>query len=165
MYIGCTWIATLSDLSQQILSAPLPSKRQQTQIATNDTLSVPTEDADDLTATNVPDLLANEQTWPTEEEMAGGMERTVEEPVVKKRVKRVPKGTSAYQAAWIVDDDEEGDAEDLSDDESMAASGDEAASAGERSVTEDEEEFEDVEVDSRQEAAHKDLDPEQEEAE
>lgn len=164
MYIGCTWIATLSDLSQQILSAPLPSKRQQTQIATNDTLSVPTEDADDLTATNVPDLLANEQTWPTEEEMASGMERTVEEPVVKKRVKRVPKGTSAYQAAWIVDDDE-GDADDLSDDESMAASGDEAASAGKRSVTEDEEEFEDVEVDSRQEVAHKDLDPEQEEAE
>lgn len=97
--------------------------------------------------------------------MAGGMERTVGEPVVKKRVKRVPKGTSAYQAAWIVDDDEEGDAEDLSDDEGMAASDDEAASAGERSVTEDEEEFEDVEVDSRQEVAHKDLDPEQEEAE
>lgn len=24
----------------------------------------------------------------------------------KPRVKRVPKGTSAYQAAWIVDDDE-----------------------------------------------------------
>lgn len=77
----------------------------------------------------------------------------------------MPKGTSAYQAAWIVDDDEEIDAEDLSDDESMAASGDEAASAGERSVAEDEEEYEDVEVDSRQEIAHKDLDPEQEEAE
>ncbi|AFR95500.2 pre-rRNA-processing protein TSR1 [Cryptococcus neoformans C23] len=147
-----------------ILSAPLPSKRQQTQIAANDTLSVPTEDADDLTATNIPDLLANEQTWPTEEEMAGSTERTVEEPVVKKRVKRVPKGTSAYQAAWIVDDDEEIDAEDLSDDESMAASGDEAASAGERSVAEDEEEYEDVEVDSRQEIVHTDLDPEQEEA-
>lgn len=84
MCIGCMWIATLSDLFQQILSAPLPSKRQQTQIAANDTLSVPTEDADDLTATNIPDLLANEQTWPTEEEMAGSTERTVEEPVVKK---------------------------------------------------------------------------------
>lgn len=42
-----------------------------------------------------------EQTWPTEEELA-----LAEKRQAKTYVKRVPKGTSAYQAAWIVDDNE-----------------------------------------------------------
>jgi hypothetical protein len=44
--------------------------------------------------------LAGEQTWPTEEELAaaaGG---------AKLRKRRLPAGTSEYQAAWILDDDE-----------------------------------------------------------
>jgi pre-rRNA-processing protein TSR1 len=75
--------------------------------------------ADSLVSSNDPDDLANEQTWPTEEEMKGGGDVPVEDntlPDAKqgttpKHVKRIPKGMSEYQAAWIIDesDDEEGD--------------------------------------------------------
>lgn len=64
-----------------------------------------------MTANNIPDLLANEQTWPTEEEMmsapnnADGLLAQSDIP----KIKRVPKGTSAYQAAWIVDDADQDD--------------------------------------------------------
>ncbi|THH28749.1 hypothetical protein EUX98_g5448 [Antrodiella citrinella] len=60
--------------------------------------------------------MANEQTWPTEEEMrgAGGQHDAdgfaiPEAPVgtTPKRVKKVPKGMSEYQAAWIIDDTDE----------------------------------------------------------
>ena len=44
-----------------------------------------------------------EQTWPTTEELEKAQ---AEQHQVKKRV---PKGTSEYQAAWIVSDDEEGE--------------------------------------------------------
>lgn len=81
-------------------------------------LSTVGEEADDLTANNVPDLLANEQTWPTEEEMMSAPGNNPEGST-EKRVKRVPKGTSAYQAAWIVDDDEESE-----DDEEISEDGD-----------------------------------------
>ncbi|XP_073141339.1 uncharacterized protein [Henckelia pumila] len=54
-----------------------------------------------LVVENIPDLLAGEQTWPTEAEMAEG-DKYEEEIRVKK--KRLPKGTSEYQAAWIMDD-------------------------------------------------------------
>ncbi len=126
-------------------------------------LSSPTEAADDLTATNAPDLLANEQTWPTEEEMAssngiaaGGSEG--------KRVKRVPKGTSAYQAAWIFDDeDDPDDDEDDDRDGEMEVEGDQPVNG--TNGTEEHEEMEDVELDSRRGQTHRDLDPEEEEAE
>lgn len=49
-----------------------------------------------LISENVPDPMDAEQTWPTEEEM--------EECTVKK-VKKIPKGMSEYQAAWIPDED------------------------------------------------------------
>ena len=44
----------------------------------------------------VPDPMEGEQTWPSEEEL-----REAEGCVT--RVKKVPKGTSDYQASWIVD--------------------------------------------------------------
>lgn len=50
---------------------------------------------------NIPDPMDAEQTWPTEEELA----EAEAEQKKKKIVKRVPKGTSAYQAAWIPDID------------------------------------------------------------
>lgn len=40
-----------------------------------------------------------EQTWPTEEELAQAKTER------RKILKRVPKGTSEYQAAWIPDED------------------------------------------------------------
>lgn len=76
--------------------------------------------ADSLVSTNDPDDLANEQTWPTEEEMKGvdaQGEDVIPEAVegtTPKRVRRIPKGMSEYQAAWIIDEDENED-EDVED--------------------------------------------------
>merc|ERR1712193_551173 len=60
-----------------------------------------------------PDPMEGEQTWPTEEELA-----EAEEQAKQKTLKRVPKGTSDYQAAWILpDSDGEGDEEEEEDEE------------------------------------------------
>ncbi|PRQ16479.1 putative ribosome biogenesis protein BMS1/TSR1 [Rosa chinensis] len=57
-----------------------------------------------LLVENVPDSLDNEQTWPTEEEMADAEKNQKQ----KKRRKRIlPRGTSEYQAAWIINDTDE----------------------------------------------------------
>ncbi|GAA96348.1 uncharacterized protein L969DRAFT_88796 [Mixia osmundae IAM 14324] len=76
------------------------------------------DEADDLQSTNVPDdeeLLQQEQTWPTEDELEHAPERLSDgqmmPPPAKpgttpKSLKRVPKGTSTYQAAWIIDEDD-----------------------------------------------------------
>ncbi|XP_029634868.1 pre-rRNA-processing protein TSR1 homolog [Octopus sinensis] len=58
----------------------------------------------------VPDPMEGEQTWPTEEEMALAEAES-------KKIKRVPKGTSAYQSAWILESDDELNKEDKSEDE------------------------------------------------
>uniref|UniRef100_A0A672ZTI2 Pre-rRNA-processing protein TSR1 homolog n=1 Tax=Sphaeramia orbicularis TaxID=375764 RepID=A0A672ZTI2_9TELE len=50
------------------------------------------------------DPMDGEQTWPTESELL-----EAEEARKNKRVMKVPKGTSDYQATWIVDEDEEND--------------------------------------------------------
>ncbi|XP_050676198.1 pre-rRNA-processing protein TSR1 homolog [Leptidea sinapis] len=68
-----------------------------------------------LVAENIPDPMDAEQTWPTEEEIEDANKETI------KKVKKVPKGWSDYQAAWIV----ESDAEDNGEDESSDESGDE----------------------------------------
>ncbi|XP_051253345.1 pre-rRNA-processing protein TSR1 homolog [Dicentrarchus labrax] len=47
------------------------------------------------------DPMDGEQTWPTESELL-----EAEEARKSKRVMKVPKGTSDYQATWIVDEDE-----------------------------------------------------------
>ncbi|XP_067864676.1 pre-rRNA-processing protein TSR1 homolog [Heptranchias perlo] len=56
----------------------------------------------------VPDPMEGEQTWPTDEELREAEEAIKE---TRKIVRRVPKGTSDYQAAWILDDEEEVDEE------------------------------------------------------
>ncbi|XP_067645010.1 pre-rRNA-processing protein TSR1 homolog isoform X2 [Eurosta solidaginis] len=50
---------------------------------------------------NVPDAMDAEQTWPTEEEIKLAQHETK----TTKLIKRVPKGWSKYQAAWIPDDE------------------------------------------------------------
>ncbi|KAH3756720.1 pre-rRNA-processing protein TSR1 [Pelomyxa schiedti] len=75
-----------------------------------------------LLAANIPDPMAAEQTWPTPEELA-------EAEASQMKQVQVPKGTSAYQASWLLDksereDDEEGDglssgSEDAESDEDM----------------------------------------------
>jgi pre-rRNA-processing protein TSR1 len=93
-------------------------------------LSLPTENADDLVAMNEPDLLANEQTWPTEEEMAGmqvhpdgaadaAAASLSSGPNEKKAKKVVKPGAEGHQASWLIavegDDDDEDDDEDGDD--------------------------------------------------
>lgn len=93
------------------------------------TLSEPTEEADTLVAFNEADdmLMGNEQTGFTAEELArGDAYMNNDGSADRKRVKRVPKGTSAYQAAWIIDeeeDDEFDDGDDEDDDEMDHAAG------------------------------------------
>lgn len=60
------------------------------------------------------DPLDAEQTWPTEQELADA------EAEAKARKRRLPKGTSEYQAAWIIDDNfSDASEEDDDDDDSM----------------------------------------------
>ncbi|EDV39958.1 uncharacterized protein Dana_GF10278 [Drosophila ananassae] len=71
-----------------------------------------------LQSENIPDPMDAEQTWPTEEEIAASQQETKK----MKLVKRVPKGYSEYQAAWIpdVEEVEDGDTkgdDDMSDDD------------------------------------------------
>ncbi len=127
------------------------------------------DDADSLTSRLEPDTMENEQTWPTEEEMSGNIEGQAEgKPVVRKGVKkvRVPRGTSTYQAAWIVDDNANGD-----DDEEWES---ESEQSTEQNLMEDEpvdavfinekEELEELSVEeSKRTAAFEDLDREEEE--
>ncbi|KAL1194958.1 hypothetical protein V5N11_030490 [Cardamine amara subsp. amara] len=61
-----------------------------------------------LVVENTPDPLAGEQTWPTEEEMAEA-DRNQKQEKLKKRT--LPRGTSEYQAAWIVDETDEEDSD------------------------------------------------------
>ncbi|KAG0354364.1 hypothetical protein BG005_006546 [Podila minutissima] len=123
---------------EKITSAPI-SHRAIHVVNNNSMDSEPTEtvldtpvpgEQDDLAAENEPDLLGNEQTWPTEEELMEAEERVRNmdpserpeqsfnnAPTPKKNVRRVPKGTSNYQAAWIVDSDHESDEDDEEDEE------------------------------------------------
>ena len=59
---------------------------------------------DSLESEVLPDPMEGEQTWPTEEELA---EAEAGFHATKKTVRRVPKGTSEYQASWIIDSDQE----------------------------------------------------------
>ncbi|TFK25178.1 ribosome biogenesis protein tsr1 [Coprinopsis marcescibilis] len=108
----------------KIYTAPLPRTRvNATGMEVEATLvgEPNTDDADSLVSTNAPDDLQNEQTWPTEEEMndsnMGVIETNVPDAApgtTPKSVRRIPKGMSEYQAAWIIDeeDEEEGDTSD-----------------------------------------------------
>jgi len=65
-----------------------------------------------LVTENEPDPMDREQTWPTSEEIQQA--KADKQQVTRK----VPKGTSAYQAAWIVDDDDDEPGDDSDDDDS-----------------------------------------------
>jgi pre-rRNA-processing protein TSR1 len=144
---------------------------------------------------NVPNPLDAEQTWPTDDELqaaehaqretmgdegedgegeGGGEGRRGGLVLPPRRVKRVPKGTSSYQAAWIIDsasDDDDDDDNDEEEDEGetekmrldkdqrrssqRAASEQDAAAAGDgdgdghedEDEEEEDEEYEEVPVD------------------
>ncbi|XP_042383611.1 pre-rRNA-processing protein TSR1 homolog [Zingiber officinale] len=79
-----------------------------------------------LVIENVADPLAGEQTWPTEAEMAEAEANNKERKLVRKRL---PRGTSDYQAAWIVEDTDDDSNLSEEDDDGMiiAEHGDQAA--------------------------------------
>ena len=121
------------------------------------------EDADSLVSSNDPDDMQNEQTWPTEEEMQDDSPRDLTEEMIPegapgttpRAIRRVPKGTSAYQAAWIIDEDEED--EECTGDENEVVQGGNTEEQVE--VVEDEME---VEGHDSKEVAFQDLDEEEE---
>lgn len=142
-------------------------------------ISVPDDDADSLASTNIPDeedFGMEEQTWPTEEEMASAPAALAARdradmppparPGTTPKLKKVAKGTSAYQAAWIIDDEDDGeDSGADSDDDAMKEEG-EGANA-EREEEEEETEFVDTLADETASVSARpfaDLSPEQEEA-
>ena len=126
----------------------VPSELNEEEMATSDetrdemapgaVLDVRDEEADELVSENDPDPLANEQTWPTEEEMAEAPAAVAMEdelppaaPGTTPREIMAQRTTSdgqrRYEAAWIVEsDDNDGD-----DDENMA---DDDADDGEEDV-------------------------------
>ncbi|KAA1471843.1 ribosome biogenesis protein tsr1 [Dentipellis sp. KUC8613] len=112
----------------KIMSAPLPKASRVPGMDVEPTVLAEqdAEDVDSLVSSNDPDDMANEQTWPTEEEMGVAEVANSSEPglpdadngTTPKAVRRIPKGMSEYQAAWIIDEeDEDEDGEKGSDEE------------------------------------------------
>lgn len=144
-------------------------------------LSEPDSEKDDLLSTNEVDDMANEQTWPTEAEMemvADGEEKEglpdAKEGTTPKVIKRVPKGTSAYQAAWLLEDEEvdsdEGDEDESDGEGSMKSSftfknldGKADGMAQNPTMEEEKEEYEEItEEQSSKAVAFEDIDMEEE---
>lgn len=117
-----------------LVEDPCPLRQQKRQDVSGDSMQVEDESAGQKVSTsvaadptvqepliveNIPDDLAGEQTWPTEEELAeaGKAKRRVK----KKRV--LPRGTSDYQAAWIVEDSDQEEGDDDDDDDAMEGVG------------------------------------------
>lgn len=69
-----------------------------------------------LLVENAPDPLAGEQTWPTEAEIA---EADANSNRHKLKKKKLPRGTSDYQAAWIVDDTDDEVSDDAGEGDGM----------------------------------------------
>ncbi|KGL79880.1 Pre-rRNA-processing protein TSR1, partial [Tinamus guttatus] len=84
----------------------------------------------------VPDPMEGEQTWPTDEELKEA-EASLK---ANRKVVKVPKGTSKYQAAWIVDEEEDAEEdEEEEEDDDMDDMMEEAASQEEEGSEEEEE--------------------------
>lgn len=125
---GLVHISGLGDFQMSLIEAPAdPYKLDKSRSNDMDTNSAeiriiaeadPTKQTA-LICENIPDPMDAEQTWPTEEEIK---ESQMENKKMK-LIKRIPKGYSEYQAAWIPDIEEVEDNE--SDDEDDDVSGDE----------------------------------------
>merc|ERR1711971_1541362 len=107
------------------------------------------EQQESLVRENAVDPLAGEQTWPTEEELAEA-DMAAAAAGEEGRTVLVPKGTSSYQAAWLVDDeddenDESNDDEGGDSDEAMAGGG-MSEEEEEEAEEEEEEEMEEIRV-------------------
>ncbi|KAL8172137.1 hypothetical protein V2J09_023941 [Rumex salicifolius] len=78
------------------------------------TLAAESSEQEPLLVENVPDPLAGEQTWPTEAEMDEA-DKNEKQRILKK--KSLPRGTSDYQAAWILNDTDDDASESGGDDD------------------------------------------------
>ncbi|KDQ55730.1 hypothetical protein JAAARDRAFT_37154 [Jaapia argillacea MUCL 33604] len=156
----------------KIMSAPLPrhARSDESEMDIEPTLLAEPDSssADSLVSSNDPDDMANEQTWPTEEEMKGSLtasEKNVvpdaKDGTTPRRVKRVPKGTSDYQAAWIFDDDEDEEGDEDGDKEGSEVDMEEEEMRDVPVIEDDNE----MEMESRKSVAFEDLDMEVEEKE
>lgn len=85
-------------------------------MALDDRCVVPDSRIESLISENEPDSMEGEQTWPTDQEIADAEQRVA---AMQKKAggdgkrKKVPKGTSAYQAAWIMNESDESEDEDF----------------------------------------------------
>lgn len=132
----------------EMLSDPHPAGRPRVGESAEETNKVlfvdePNDKQESLVTENTPDLLLNEQTWPTPEELASAPKK-----------KKVPKGTSAYQASWIVDEEEGemgGEGEDEDGDDTMQdeddEEGQEEANGGHESESESDGDDEELAID------------------
>ncbi|CEI97317.1 hypothetical protein G6F70_002951 [Rhizopus microsporus] len=142
---------------QQITSAPLESHQGDMEVDAAVIDTPKPDEQDDLIAENEPDFMDNEQTWPTEEELAEADERVRRMQAMETdgNTKRVPKGTSSYQAAWIVDDDDQNYSEDEFEDENendamMTEDADDDIVEPAYSSFPPEEEYEEIQMDSKE---------------
>ena len=83
--------------------------------------------------------MEGEQTWPTADEMMAAEQETK-----VTRVKKVPRGFSEYQAAWIVDQEDSEEGEDDDEEDSDEDMEDEDEHVEPKEESEEEEEAEDV---------------------
>ncbi|KAJ1943537.1 ribosome biogenesis protein tsr1 [Kickxella alabastrina] len=110
---------------------------------------------DSLVDANEPNQMANEQTWPEEEEMAAWKQQMEmleeEERQAGERVVRVPRGTSNYQAAWIPDGSDAGsDSGPDSDSDLDMMDGSDSGSGSESGEEEsDNEDYDEIRVDAQ----------------
>ena len=96
----------------------------------------------DLDTENTPDGMDGEQTWPTEDELAE-VEEGAEE--VKRKTVKIPRGTSDYQAAWIMEaagQADSGDEEEEEDSQGEDEEGDEAMAVPAETLEEEEDDEE-----------------------
>lgn len=101
-----------------------------------------------LESENDLDPMEGEQTWPTPEELAEATDKA------KKRVVKVPKGTSDYQAAWIIDPDEpdeNNDSKSTFDDDSEDDYDEEGDDQIDKAISDEESNEDDQEQDEDQE--------------
>ncbi|CAH0388837.1 unnamed protein product [Bemisia tabaci] len=112
----------LSELAKKIESSPIALAKADPALQ------------ESLESENTPDPMDAEQTWPTAEELQQAAENR------KKKVIKVPKGFSEYQAAWIMEDAEEVEESGNSgdEDEEMEVPADDADSDAKSAASEEE---------------------------